>query len=242
MKKNIKQQKSFDYDLIPIGYYDKIFKKRRGMQSKWHHIHYNLIKKIMGSYNKHLDIACAGGTFIGMLDQNKKSVGIDISSKQINYAKKKYQTKNHKFLLMKKNIIKFQKNLFDVVTSLQLIEHLTIEENIKLFKEIHKVLKKRGKLIITTPNYASPWILVEKLVNCFGKVRYDEQHITFFKKKKLIKMLEQIGFKDIKITTNMSFAPFSVLLGWKFSDFLQKIEDKYLNNSYRLFLVSICKK
>ena len=59
------------------------------MQSKWHHIHYNLIKKIMGSYNKHLDIACAGGTFIGMLDQNKKSVGIDISSKQINYAKKK---------------------------------------------------------------------------------------------------------------------------------------------------------
>ena len=242
MNKNVKHKKSFDYNQIPTGYYDKIFKKRKGIQSKWHHIHYNLIKKIMGSYNKHLDIACAGGTFVGTLDQNRKSIGIDISNKQINYAKKNYQTKNHRFFLIKNNIIPFQKNSFDAITSLQLIEHLTIEENIRLFKEMHRVLQKKGKLIITTPNYVSPWILVEKLVNFFGEIRYDEQHITFFKRKKLIEILKQIGFEDIKISTNMSFAPFSVFLGWKFSDFLQKIEDKYLNNSYRLFLISVCKK
>jgi hypothetical protein len=28
----------FDYDSIPAGYYDLVFRRRRGMQSKWHHL------------------------------------------------------------------------------------------------------------------------------------------------------------------------------------------------------------
>ena len=64
MNINIKKSSNFNYDKIPLGYYDKIFKKEKGIQSKWHHTHYNYVKKIMGSYTKHLDLACAGGTFL----------------------------------------------------------------------------------------------------------------------------------------------------------------------------------
>ena len=132
MNINIKKTFNFDYEKIPVGYYDKIFKKKKGVQSKWHHIHYNFVKKIMGSYNKHLDLACAGGTFIGNLNSEKKSVGVDISIKQINYAKKIYQNKNHKFFHIKKNIIPFKTDSFDIITNLQLMEHLTIEDNLDM--------------------------------------------------------------------------------------------------------------
>ena len=45
------------------------------------------------------------------------------------------------------------------------MEHLTLENNEKLLKEIKRVLKPKGKLIITTPNYFSPWFFLEKIVN-----------------------------------------------------------------------------
>ena len=45
-----------------------------------------LLKKI-DEQNHHLDIGCGSGTFISLL-QNKFSVGIDISEKQINFANK----------------------------------------------------------------------------------------------------------------------------------------------------------
>ena len=32
----------FDYDTIPVGYYDNVYRRRRGIQSKWHHMKFNL--------------------------------------------------------------------------------------------------------------------------------------------------------------------------------------------------------
>ena len=77
----------FNYEDIPVGFYDKIYNKKSGIQSKWHHIHYSLVKKIIGKYTKHLDVGCAGGTFVNFLDKNKFSYGADISINQIKYAK-----------------------------------------------------------------------------------------------------------------------------------------------------------
>ena len=35
----------YEHDAVPIGYYDKIYKKQRGLQSKWHHQKFNFNKK-----------------------------------------------------------------------------------------------------------------------------------------------------------------------------------------------------
>ena len=131
-----------------MGYYDSIYKRKKGIQSKWHHIHYNLVKRILGNYKKHLDVGCGGGTFINFLDKKKISHGVDISDNQINYAKKNYQTNKHKLFLIKNNILPFKSNTFDIVTNLQLIEHLSIKDNKELIREIHRVLKKDGRFVI----------------------------------------------------------------------------------------------
>ena len=241
MKKKKPKKTIFNYEDIPVGFYDKIFKSKKGIQSKWHHIHYNLVKKILGNYKKHLDLGCAGGTFVNFLDKNKISYGADISINQIKYAKKNYETKKHKFYLIKNNKLPFKDKSFDVVTNLQLMEHLSLEDNQKLLKEIKRVIKSKGKLIITTPNYFSPWIFLEKIVNLLGEVKYNEQHITSFNKKNIVIFLKKVGFKKIFISTNMFLSPFFALFGWKIPDLIQKFEDKYLNHPFRFFLFIVCK-
>ena len=241
MKKN-KRKNIFNYENIPIGYYDEVFNRRKGIQSKWHHIHYYLVKKKLGNYRKHLDVGSASGTFINYLDKKRISYGVDISINQIKYAQKKYQTNKHKFFSIKNNVLPFKSNTFDVVTNLQLMEHLTIEDNKKLLKEIHRVLKQNGKLIITTPNYSSPWVLIEKIVNLLGRVKYDKQHITYFNRRNIEVLLRQFKFKNIFVSTNMFLAPFFSLFGWKTADFIQKIEDKYFNHRFKLLLFVVCKK
>ena len=103
-----KKIKKYDYGNINIGYYDKIFKKKIGIQSAWHNIKFNYVKDEIKKTNVHLDIGCGPGTFLGQL-KNKKTYGIDISKKQTIYAKKNIKTKIKNLKLWKKT--KFHLNL-----------------------------------------------------------------------------------------------------------------------------------
>lgn len=88
---------AFNYDSIKEGYYDLVFHRRRGIQSKWHHLRLARIRREMGDYQDHLDVGCGPGTLIGTLPQDKNSVGIDIASSQIKYASDKYGSEHHQF-------------------------------------------------------------------------------------------------------------------------------------------------
>ena len=79
---------NFDYDTICVGYYDQIFKKNKGIQSAWHHIKFDYVEKKISDTENHLDIGCGSGTFLGNYLRNKKRIGVDIASKQIEYAVK----------------------------------------------------------------------------------------------------------------------------------------------------------
>jgi len=61
----------------------------------------------------------------------------------------------HKFKFKHFNIEKdpfpYENNSFDFVINCEILEHLTIDP-VKSFQEIHRILKKGGRLLITTPN------------------------------------------------------------------------------------------
>ena len=74
------------YDSIEWGYYDRVFRRCAGIQSKWHHLKFARIRSEMSNYDTHLDIGCGPGTFIGTLKSSALSVGVDIAENQIAYA------------------------------------------------------------------------------------------------------------------------------------------------------------
>jgi len=100
---------------------------------------------------KVLEVGCGPGYFLRCIERwfpHCELVGLDIDQALINYA----QNYLCKTMLIKHDSHKlsFDDRSFDVVCSLQVIEHLEKPEY--FFNEASRVLKKEGILIISTPN------------------------------------------------------------------------------------------
>ena len=215
-------KKKFNYEEIDIGFYDSIYHKNKGVRSAWHHIKFNFIKEKIHNQNNHLDIGCGSGTFVSILN-NKFSAGIDISKKQINYANKKYGSINKHFIKYKDKI-PFEKNTFDSISVIELIEHLTDREIASLFDEIHNVLKKGGKIYLTTPNYLSLWPILEFFLNKVSKVSYEHQHINKFNFLNINKIIDKKKYNIISNNSFIYLSPFIAFISFRFSIFFSKIE------------------
>ena len=98
-----------------------------------------------------LDIASGEGYGSFVLAKNADFVyGVDISEDAISYAKKNYRKDNLEFRVGNTSKIPLDSNSVDIVVSFETIEHH--DQHDEMMKEIKRVLKKDGKLIISSPN------------------------------------------------------------------------------------------
>lgn len=232
------EQATYDYASIDSGYYDHVFHRNAGIQSKWHHLKFNHVRaRLPEDYTRHLDIGCGPGTFIGTLGGAARSTGIDLADPQIQYALREYKTDSHDFQCVPAGELHFDDNAFDVVTIIELIEHLEPDVIESLLGEARRVLSPGGKIILTTPNYGSLWPLLEKVVNARSEVSYEDQHITFFKREGLLNVLEGSGFTQCSATTFQGSAPFLAALNWKLADLVQNIENPVLSRGMGFLLL-----
>lgn len=95
-----------------------------------------------------LDIGCGAGMLSNMLTKdNREVIGIDISKSSITHCQK--HIKKAGFIAASVYKIPSEDNYFDVVACNQLIEHLDNVED--AIKEMIRVLKPNGLLLVTTP-------------------------------------------------------------------------------------------
>lgn len=140
------------------------------------------------------DLGCGSGKFLYSIACNiNEGVGVDRNIEQSKLANLTFIKAD----LEKK--LKLSSNKLDVITCLAALEHLNKPEN--LIKEAYRILKNKGKLIITTPSKLSKPIL-EFLarLNLINR-KHIKEHKNYFSKEELRKMLNKAGFKDIKITS-----------------------------------------
>lgn len=227
---------SFNYSRIIPGYYDEIYYRGSLIQKLWHYLKFYNFKNKISLKDKVLDIGCGPGTFSSFFPA-KKYYGIDIAHNQIQYAKIKYPKKQFKII---KNKIPFPKNNFDTVVLIEIIEHLTSKEITKLLQEAKRVLKKNGQILISTPNYNSFWPLIEYVLNLISKVKYEEQHINKFTKKRLQLFLNKRQFVKIKISTMLFISPFLFFLPKKILIKISMLENKLINFGNLIFCKIKC--
>lgn len=130
-----------------------------------------------------LDIACGTGYGSDLLCRRgaKSVIGMDILSETIDFARAKYKSNGLQFKVGDILEIGLSKNYFDVITCFETIEHVSNQE--KALREIRRVLKPNGLLIISSPNrkLSSPGRgLNDPPVNAFHiKEHSTEEFISF---------------------------------------------------------------
>lgn len=123
----------------------------------WYRVRREIVKNIFDKYIcakdlKILDVGCGTGALMKELGSYGEVYGLDFSEKAIEFCKKRGE-KN--LILGSINKIPFEDNFFDVVVSLDVLEH--IDDDIGAIFEIRRVLKKGGISIIFVPAFMFLW-------------------------------------------------------------------------------------
>lgn len=111
-----------------------------------------ILLKLARDADSILDLGCGEGTRLSLLVSRGRGVGIDISSKAISLAKKKYP--NFDFRVGDLEKLPFENKSFDLVYSAFVFEHLDNPE--KVIKEVIRVLTPGGKVVVIAPNFGAP--------------------------------------------------------------------------------------
>lgn len=98
-----------------------------------------------------LDIASGEGYGSKLMSSHAlKVIGVDIDKETIESSKLKYVSSNLEFRLGSADSLPLENESVDVVVSFETIEHHDLHE--EMLKEIKRVLRKNGILIISTPD------------------------------------------------------------------------------------------
>lgn len=148
-----------------------------------------ILKYIHRKNLKILDIGCGAGRNIEELKKYGSVWGLDNSEDALRFCKKRGR----------KNLIKansensgLKNKSFDLITLLDVLEHT---DDKKSLKEIYRILKPSGYLLITVPAYKALWSKWDEVLH--HKRRYTKQNLT--------KILDENGFSVAKVSYLYSF-------------------------------------
>lgn len=151
-----------------------------------------------------LDVGCGTGGNLPLLQRWGAVKGVDISEQALRFCREIGFTDLHQLSADK---LTFIEESFDLVTAFDLLEHL--DDDSKTLKELFRVCKKGGMLMLTVPAYQFLW----------------SEHDIFLRHKRrysadiLSKKVREAGFKIEKL----SYIIFFLLLPIFYFRFLQKI-------------------
>lgn len=145
-----------------------------------------------------LDVGCSTG-YLGkeFIDRGAKVYGIDISKKALNEARKVLTKVN--IIDLNKQKLPFSRGQFDLIVASEVIEHL--QNPLLALKELNRVLKNNGGLIITTPNFLYWGNRIKFLKGKFAYEKigmFDEGHVHFYTYDSLKNDLKKSNFKIIE--------------------------------------------
>jgi ubiquinone/menaquinone biosynthesis C-methylase UbiE len=191
--------------------YDLIAEKFSGTRAfVWRDL--NFLKDYVKLGDKILDFGCGNGRLAGFLEGNYlEYIGVDISHKLVDLARQRYHSEKTEFIKINSDSRKlpFKKNHFHIVFSIAVFHHFPSKEYVlKVAKELHRVLKPGGKIIVTAWNlWQKKYLKYHQRSNNdwtsaripfkSGENTFDRYHHPF-QIGELEELFAEVGFKTIK--------------------------------------------
>lgn len=149
-----------------------------------------------------LDAGCGSGRHLRALAQlpGVNIIGVDTNRSDLDAAMEAMKNmpgnESDNYLIIRGDIgcLPFDPATFDCVICSEVLEHIPDHE--KAIRELVRVLKPDGKLVVSVPRYFS-----EKICWLISTAYHSNEggHIRIYKKKELHKILKEHGFKCWKI-------------------------------------------
>ena len=187
-----------------------------------------IISKIPKNVNSILDVGCGKGWVAKeFLSKGKTVVSLDISVTNPAIVNKLYSNPKHFAIAADSFNLPFNDNSFDCVIASEIIEH--VYDPVGFIKELFRVVKKGGGLVITTPYKEK--IIYYLCIHCNQKTPANA-HINSFDEKKLESLYSGTDLDSFRYETFgnkvLLFLRTYVVLQY-FPFWLWKLKDKFFN-------------
>ncbi len=144
-----------------------------------------------------LELGCGTGYFTRELVRSGADiVAIDVSPELLEIARAHCSARNVRYENQNAYALTHPDGVFDSVVGSSVLHHLEIEEALH---EIYRVLKPGGTIYFTEPNMLNPQIAVQKNVPWVKRKLGDSPDETAFFRWPLRRLLEQAGYRDVRI-------------------------------------------
>jgi len=132
-----------------------------------------------------LDVGCGTGATMGFLERYGEVTGVDVSPQAVKYSQGQGRTQ---LCLADGAHLPFVEGSFDLVTALDLLEHLE-QETVGL-REMWRVLKNGGHLLAVVPAFAFLWSDFDRFSGHYR--RYDRSELR--------ERIESAGFEVTRLS------------------------------------------
>ena len=153
-----------------------------------------LMEKICATFNAEpriLDVGCGTGANLKMLGTFGRAEGVDVSTQAVDFC---HQRGLSDVKLGAIEQLPYEEESFDVVTALDVIEHL--DDDVVGLREIRRVLRANGCLLVFVPAFMFLWGVQDDVSN----------HRRRYTLPELVKALEKAGFRiEWSSYANISF-------------------------------------
>ena len=159
-----------------------------------------LSRVFAGPGKKLLDIGSGAGFFLKAVEGiGWQAEGVELSETAAAYAKDVVHVRTWAGKIEETNL---PSDEYGLVTMLDILEHLF--DPIAVLREVHRVLKPGGALIVLTPDFNS---LSRRVYGRQWAVLTPAEHLFYFTEKTLGRMLEEAGFRVQGIRTQWGLNP-----------------------------------
>ena len=132
-----------------------------------------------------LDVGCGTGATMGFLERYGEVTGVDISPQAVKFCQCQGRAR---LCLADGGHLPFVDGSFDLVTALDLLEHLE-QESVGL-REMSRVLKNEGRLVVVVPAFAFLWSDFDKFSG----------HYRRYTSSELRDKVERAGFEITRLS------------------------------------------
>ncbi|HOX96086.1 MAG TPA: class I SAM-dependent methyltransferase [Candidatus Woesebacteria bacterium] len=219
------------------------------IKRNWHQNKFDIVRQIH-KFNKNeeiLDLGTGSGNFELIFARSVKHIyGVDYNDDALSFLDKLLTKKRIKNVTlecsdMRKLSSKLNRKKYNLIVSIDTIEHVSKKDGAKIVEWSKNRLKKNGRLIIITPNYESVWVFLEKILDflSFTPKMGRHQHMSKYSVSSMRKMLLEHGFS---VNKEITFNLFSFILPNKINQNLLRIEGKLHHNRGCLMAVEAINK